>query len=371
MPRKKKLNLEPEIEQKLEYLGLSLDKLPKDILEYEPLNYRVPRGYDEKQYKQYRYIPVNQIQILMSPTNRLDDLEERYKKARPLLQYLDSQNEENILKYTVFLNMLKQVSIEDIEKMEEEQNNLSKEIPFKVKFEGNYLWQIYYSEATNKYFMIVPTTDSEYSAFFYLLKKKLENNSANMVYVPVIGVDYSRRYLSKEAFEDIENYLWLFTKEWPSIYEVYNEKDNLSIHIIGETCIYGKIKSLYRIVLKNNIEANHLYKLLKAMFIMQTEIPNYFEFKTDVSSKGILEYRFKDKKIEYGEMANFIKEQYAFCINAKQEVAIELEKDLKKLEELKQLAGVQDIEYLEKEKQISTFLECKKTFFGKFKYYFK
>ena len=31
----------------------------------------------------------------------------------------------------------------------------------------------------------------------------------------------------------------------------------------------------------------------------------------------------------------------------------------------------QEIEYLAKEKQISTFLECKKTFFGKFKYYFK
>ena len=43
----------------------------------------------------------------------------------------------------------------------------------------------------------------------------------------------------------------------------------------------------------------------------------------------------------------------------------------KKLEELKVKVATQDIEYLAKEKQISTFLECKKTFFGKFKYYFK
>lgn len=42
-----------------------------------------------------------------------------------------------------------------------------------------------------------------------------------------------------------------------------------------------------------------------------------------------------------------------------------------KLENLKIESATQEIEYLAKEKQISTFLECKKTFFGKFKYYFK
>ena len=43
----------------------------------------------------------------------------------------------------------------------------------------------------------------------------------------------------------------------------------------------------------------------------------------------------------------------------------------KKLKQLQELAATQEIEYLAKEKQISTFLECKKSFFGKFKYYFK
>ena len=38
---------------------------------------------------------------------------------------------------------------------------------------------------------------------------------------------------------------------------------------------------------------------------------------------------------------------------------------------MKQKASLQEIEYLAKEKQISTFLECKKSFFGKVKYYFK
>ena len=58
MARKKKVNLEPEIEEKLKYIGLSLDNISPNLEEEQPLNYRVPRDYDENQYKQYRYILV-------------------------------------------------------------------------------------------------------------------------------------------------------------------------------------------------------------------------------------------------------------------------------------------------------------------------
>ena len=98
MPRKKKEKIENELLEKFEYLGLDLDKIPENLKNIKPLEYRVPRIYDEKKYKQYKYIPVRDIQILLSPTNRLEDLSERYKKARPLYEYLDSKNEENIVK---------------------------------------------------------------------------------------------------------------------------------------------------------------------------------------------------------------------------------------------------------------------------------
>ena len=143
MPRRKKEKIEG-ISDKIEYLGLNLDKIPESFKKFEPLEYRVPRFYDEKQYRQYRFISIKDIQILLSPTNRLSDLNERYKKARPLYEYLDKEKEDNILKYTTFLNMLKSMDIEEIEKIEKEQANLNKNIPFKVKFHGNYLWQIYY-----------------------------------------------------------------------------------------------------------------------------------------------------------------------------------------------------------------------------------
>ena len=370
MPRKKKEKIEG-IEDKLEYLGLELDNIPKKLKEFEPLEFRVSRFYDEKQYRQYRYIPVQDLQILLSPTNRLEELGEKYKKASPLYEYLDNEKEENILKYTTFLNMLKNFNIEDVENVEKEQNNLNREIPFKIKYQGNYLWQIYYSENTDKYFMIVPTEDTDYSTFFYILKKKIENKKNAKIFVPVSNVKYSNKFWTKSAFEDMENYLWMFTKDWPLIYEVYDKNEELSIQIIGETNVYGKIKTPYKIELKTAKEANEFYKLVKALFILQTELPHYFNFTTNINENCSLEFYLEDQKIQYKYMTSFIRDQYKVALKSRKEIRSKIRFYKKKLEELKQIAAEQDIEYIAKEKQISTFLECKKSFFGKVKYFFK
>ena len=370
MPRKKKEIIEG-ISDKLEYLGLDLDKIPQNLKKFEPLEFRVSRFYDEKQYRQYRYIDVKDIQILLSPTNRLTDLNEKYQKARPLCEYLDNKNEENLIKHTTFLNMLKNVSIEEIENVENEQTKLNREIPFKVKFQGNYLWQIYYSENTDKYFMIVPTEDTDYSTFFYLLKRQIENKRVGKVFVPVSNVKYSNKYLKKSEFEDIENYLWLFTKDWPLIYEVYDKKNEMTVQIIGETNVYEKIKTTYKIQLNNEAEASEFYKLVKALFILQTEIPNYYNFETNINNEGKLEFYLDDQKIEYKHMVEFIREQYKIGLKRRKEVKSKIRAYNKRIKKLQELVATQEIEYLAKEKQISTFLECKKSFFGKVKYYFK
>lgn len=370
MPRKKKEIIEG-ISDKLEYLGLDLDKIPQNLKKFEPLEFRVSRFYDEKQYRQYRYIDVKDIQILLSPTNRLTDLNEKYQKARPLCEYLDNKNEENLIKHTTFLNMLKNVSIEEIENVENEQTKLNREIPFKVKFQGNYLWQIYYSENTDKYFMIVPTEDTDYSTFFYLLKRQIENKRVGKVFVPVSNVKYSNKYLKKSEFEDIENYLWLFTKDWPLIYEVYDKKNEMTVQIIGETNVYEKIKTTYKIQLNNEAEASEFYKLVKALFILQTEIPNYYNFETNINNEGKLEFYLDDQKIEYKHMVEFIREQYKIGLKIRKEVKSKIRAYNKRIKKLQELVATQEIEYLAKEKQISTFLECKKSFFGKVKYYFK
>ena len=73
-----------EIKEKLDYLGLNIEDAKNQFENYEPLKFRIPKFYDEKQYRQYRYIPIKDIQILLTPTNRLDDVQEKYKNASPI-----------------------------------------------------------------------------------------------------------------------------------------------------------------------------------------------------------------------------------------------------------------------------------------------
>lgn len=368
---KDQTNEENKIQKNLEYIGLDLNNIPKSMYEVEPLDFRVPRAYEENKYRQYRYVSIKDIQILLSPTNRLNELQEKYSKASPLISYMVPDTENNILKHTVFLNMIKNMNINEIESIEEEQKELNKKIPFKVKFPYNYLWQIYYSENTGKYFMLVPTEDSDYSTFFYLLKKKLKKRVMGKIFVPIINAEYSRSFFTKTEFEDIENYLWLFTKDWPLVYEVYDKNDDLNIHIVGETEVYGKIKSSYKIKLSTKEEASKFYKLLKALFILQTELPHYFKFDTNINQYGSLEFYKKGEKLEYIDIADFIKNEYIDLSKKQKQADKDIIKYKDKLENLKELSSKLEIEYVEKEKQISTYLECKKTFFGKVKYFFK
>ena len=113
------------------------------------------------------------------------------------------------------------------------------------------------------------------------------------------------------------------------------------------------------------------YKLLKAMFILQTELPHYFEFKTDVTDTGEIVFLDENNLMEYAKMPKWINEKYRLGRIKNRDFIKLIRENRGKLQKLKQQAAEQEIEYLAKEKQISTFLECKKTFFGKFKYYFK
>ena len=371
MPRRKEISVETNVKEKIEYLGLKFERVPQTLIADEELNFKPLKGNDERQYKQYKFVKISDIDIYLTPKHRMDSLKERIEEARPLYMYLDSKNEENTTRYSTFLSMLKKIEIQEVENVEKEQELLAEETPFKVKYSGNYLWQIYYSEESNQYFMIVPTEDSDYSTFFYLLKKKIKSKRNEMIYVPISYLDYSGKILKTSEIKDLENYLWLFTKDYPAIYEVYDEDDKMTLQILGETPVYGKIKTLYKMVFKNSKEALKFYKLLKALFILQVEIPHYFNFETKVDDDGTIEIYLENEKIDYDNLLEFLTAQYAKSIKLKSDTEDEIEYLKEKLKTLKQESTKLEQEYIEKEKIISTFLECKKSFFGKVKYYFK
>ena len=293
-------------------------------------------------------------------------------KASPICEYLNPNNEENIEKHAKFLSMVSSMDIEKIKEIEEEQKVLDKSVPFKVKYSKDYLWQIYYSEYTDKYFMLVTTEDLEYSAFFYVLKKQLKKSrKKEKIFVPISYTDYSNEYLNRMQISDIENYLWLFTKEWPLVYEVYDKNGKLSLEIIGKAYIYDDIQSDYKIKLESKEEADKLYKLLKALFIMQTEVSHHYKIRLSINDKGGLDFNINNKKIIYEILSSFVKEEYLKAEDNKNYLIQDKTKKEKELDRLQKKSSKLEQDFLEKEKQITTFLECKKTFFGRVKYFIK
>lgn len=361
-----------DIKEKLSLIGLDLDNLPDFLVNAEPIVFNPSRLNNDKELKVYKYVSIKDIEIYVTSSHREDSIKEKYNKSLPLAEYI-RQSEEDSEKSAELLRVLEKISDYNIRRIESEQRKMEIRIPFLVHYNKNHLWQVYYSQDTDKYFMLVPLKEDTFDEFFFLLKKRIELETLNRdekIYIPISYVNYSEEFLTSRQINDIENYLWVFTKNWSLTYEVHDMNDKMSLQIVGETPIYDNLKSMYKIVLKSKEEAEEFYKLLKALFILQTELGNRYNFTTQVNTQDSLDFYYEDKKIIYSDLPEFIKEKYisteATIKNFNQEAfALEDKLKLLKLESKKK-----DAEYFLKQKEISTYLECKKTFLGKVRYFF-
>ena len=369
--------IKSDLIQKLDYLGLDLENIPEFLYDFEPLNFNLSRLNNDKDHKVFRFVPINKIDILITPCLRSDSVREKYSKAFPLGSYLaNEETEEGLERYTTFLKMLNEFSISEVESVSNMQKEMKNKEPFRVRYNKEHLWHIYYSEATDRYFMMVCTKESTFAEFFYLLKKKIEigknpKKAEEKIFIPINYVNYSEKYLNRDELVDIENYLWLFTKNWPIIYEVYDKNDEMSIQILGETFVYDNVKSTYKIKLSNEEESIKFYKTLKALFVMQSEIKDYFSFSTKINSKNGLEIYHGNIKMDYDGLADFIKSQYSIAKVEIEEQNKACEKLVKELNETREKTSEQELLYLQTQKEIGAFLECKKTISGRMKYFFK
>lgn len=362
-----------ELEEKLKYIGLNLEKIPKCFENNERIKYRPLKTYEDNNYKVYKYVDIKDIEIYITPVDRLENLNEKLKMAKPISYYMQLNSEENLEEYTTFLKMLNNLNIDKIKDIEEEQNELNKQIPYEIKYKNNYIWQIYYSDVEDKYFMLYSSNENNAECLFYLIKRKIEaqrSRKKELIYVPISHMEYSNKLLKKSEISDLENYLWLFTKEWPNIYEVYNTNNEASLEILGTTTVFDGVRSIYKITLKDKEETGKVFKLIKALFILESNDEYEYKFKTLINEEGSLDFCYNMQKITYENLSEFIRKE----VEVKQENTNELyEKNImlaENLELLKETVKKHNEEYLSKEKQITQFLECKKTFFGRVKYFF-
>ena len=393
--RKEKIGLKNDV---LEYIGLDLENIPQKLLEAEPIHFS--DFSNSNVYKVYDYVSVHDLEILITPLDRTAEIRERYKTAKPLSAYLQADDRKT---KEIFNDVLDLASVNEIKKLEDLQEKL-KNIPYFVKYDKNYLWQIYYSKEDNKYFMLFPANEGETSVLFYIIKKKLEKEDTK-IFVPINKMDYKGNLLTSMQINDLENYIWLFTNEWPNIYEVSGKY----LYVTGHTKIKKLFSTYYRNVFDNKNDAEKFYMLFKALFILTTETNYKYNFEPYVNENGELELEFNNensndfaknnRKIEeksnedekkvleskkgfkanksnselitVQNLADFVDKQVELRKLRKTDLEEEIVRNEEILKELKEYVKKQNDIYVMQEKQIVMFLDCKKSFFKKISYFFK
>ena len=362
----------------LKYLGLGEDgTFPEFLHSFEPIQFSTSRLNNDKDHKVFQFVPIDRIQILLTPCLRGDDIKDKFDKAVPLARFINPEgSEDDMEKYAILLSLINKLQISEVENIASLQKEIERKEPFRVKYNHDSLWQIYYSDTDDSYFMLVCTREQTFAEFLYLLKKKIEYNNKKpknvpKIFVPINYINYSEKILTNDEITDIENYLWVFTKNWPLVFEVYDKDRNMSLQIVGDTYVYENIKSTYKMKYTDSKEAIKFFKLLKALFIMHTEIKDYFNFATEINSKSELEFYMGKTKVDYDYLEEFIRLEY---FEALDEIKNQLEEATnleKKLNKVKKDVAKKEQEYNDKQKQISTFLEYRKTFFGKMRFFIR
>lgn len=345
----------------LDYIGLNLSKIPKKIYSTKP-EYKISKSFDNSNlYKVYKKISAKEVEILISNTDRTTDIKERYITSLPLQEYIKEEKEN-------FLHLAENACVDEIKNIEELQQQFSEKIPYFIKYDKNYLWQIYYSKEENKYFMLFPANEGETDVLFYLIKQKLAKEDTK-IYVPICKEECSDEFFGAKKISDIENYIWGFTKEWPAIYEVVDDK--YKMHITGKTKVQENFSSDYRIEINNKDEAIATYSLLKALFILTAETKNIYKFNPQIDKKGRLVFAYNEKVIDIKNIQEFITSETAKQQNMKYKLKKEIEADNKKIEKLKEIIRKQNEVYSKQEKQIVMFMDCKKSFLKRVRFFLK
>ena len=356
----------PKTNELFDYIELDIEKALPRKLYSKKVEYNVTKSFDNsKIYKIYKRIDPKKIEILISDTDRTTDIKVRYNSSVTLQEFYKENKE-------YFIELAEKTNVKKIQELEKEQKKYKTKIPYFIKYDKNYIWQIYYSEKDDKYFMLFPASEGETESLFYIIKQKLSAEKDELIYVPICQMDYNTAvFKNRKEITDIENYIWVYTKSWPTTYEFTDEDGNTKLYISGETVLQEGLKSKYRITINNEEDLNKYYTLLKALFIITTETKNTYKFDVQIAKDGGLSFLYNKKEINIDNLQNFITRETAKQQNLKYKIKNQIEQDQKVLCKLKDIVARQTLMYSKQEKQIVMFMDCKKSFFKKVKYFFK
>lgn len=346
---------------------IKLDKIPDMVANPTDIDIRLSEIKSDNNYVIYKNVPIKDIDIVITNSRRIDEPGEKIENMKTLGFYLDEKNEEE--NYTL-KQLLKNASIDDIKQIDKTQKLFAKEKPVTIKYHKDYLWQIFYIKRTDKYYMIVPVQETEQQAFLYLLKKKISGNKGS-IYVPICNGTYENTIIEQSKIKKMETALNYFTNNWPTIYESEDKNNEKVISIIGKLNIYENISSDYKMEYTNKDEIKKFYTLIDTLFYIQTELSGFFKLNLFLDETGSIHFYYNNMELTIDNLKEFYGEEIKRNVKSINEVEKIQTGLLNKLNRLRIQEKKLNSELMYKQKQISTYLECKKTFFGKVKYFFR
>ena len=162
-----------DIKEKLSVIGLDLDNLPQFLDENKPIIFNPSRLNNDKDLKVYKYISIKDIEIYCTTSYRDDSIKEKYSHSLPFGEFIKLSTEDPE-KTVELLRVFQKISDINIKRIDIEQAKMAEKIPFLVHYNRNQLWQIYYSQETDRYFMLASLKEDTFDYLFYILKKRIE-----------------------------------------------------------------------------------------------------------------------------------------------------------------------------------------------------
>ena len=322
--------------------------------------------------KVYRYIPISKIEVMVTNHSRNDKIKDKLKDAIPIIDYIYSKEFKDFDRVRLEY-LLKDYNNSKYEEIDNLQKRLFEKEPFKITYEEDVFYEIYYIKEENKYLLVICTEDIVFKEIQYILQKKAEyyiTRKEEYIYSGIVNLEYSENFLYKEEIQELEDILWYFTKSWPITYELYNNKNEYSLEIVGNFEIYNGLTSIYRISLKNKNKAAEYLKLAKALMTLEKDTNKYLKFQTIISEKEGLKFRYSDNDIVLKDIPDFLLVNY---VKLYEETMAYIDENIAKklkLEILKEEKNKKEEKLNNLQNYITTFLDSKKTFFGKFRYFF-
>ena len=346
----------------LNYVKLHISRIPKALKAEKPQFNTLKTIDNSLLYTVYKKIPIKDIQILISNTDRTTDIKKRFNNAVPIQDYIKENKDE-------FVELAEKTSVEKIQWIEKQQSSFEDKIPYFIKYDKNYIWQIFYSKKDDKYFMLHPAKEAETEALFYLIKEKLEKNN-KYIYVPICQREIDTDIFEASKISELENYIWSFTNCWPLTMETVDEKGKETFYIVGETQIQEGFKTKYRIVIDDKEKFKNFYTLVRVLFVLMTETNYIYKINPSIDKNGELIFFYEKKQITLDNLKDFIASETARQQNLKYEYKEKIDNCNENIGKLKQILTEQSIVYSEQERQIISFMNCKKSFFKKVRFFF-